>query len=127
MSGGFQKIVLTVALIVFILLIMFIGSVLYQNKYTSAFPPVVASCPDYWLDKESNATNPIDDSQDKTYGSCFNIKNLGNPSCSKEMNFNGDEWSGSDGNCRKYKWAKGCDLTWDGITNNDSICDSSTN
>ena len=48
MAGGFQKIVLTVAIIVFILLLIFIGAVLYQNKYGSAFPPFVSNCPDYW-------------------------------------------------------------------------------
>jgi hypothetical protein len=126
MAGAFQKIVLTVAIVIFIILLMFIGSVLYQNKYSAAFPPVISSCPDYWIDRSSQITNPNDASQSTTYGTCYNVKNLGNPSCSKEMNFNGSAWSGSDGECRKYKWAKGCDLTWDGITNNTNICNTSS-
>jgi uncharacterized protein YxeA len=128
MAGGFQKIVLTVAIIVFILLLIFIGSVLYQNKYGSAFPPFVSNCPDYWLDMEKTVTNVNSDDSDNSKSNikCYNVKNLGNPSCQKEMDFSGDMWSGSDGDCRKYKWAKGCDLTWDGITNNEDICNNSS-
>jgi hypothetical protein len=125
MAGGFQKIVLTVAIIVFILLLIFIGSVLYQNKYGSAFPPFVSNCPDFWLDMEKTATN-VNSDNSKTNVKCYNVKNLGNPSCQKEMSFSGDFWSGSEGDCRKYKWAKGCDLTWDGITNKTDICDTSS-
>ena len=32
------------------------------------------------------------------------------------MDFTGDFWQGSTGDCNKYKWARACDLTWDGIT-----------
>ena len=32
------------------------------------------------------------------------------------MDFNTPYFRGSDGTCNKYKWAKSCDLTWDGIT-----------
>ena len=39
------------------------------------------------------------------------------------MDFTGDHWQGSSGSCNKSKWAKQCDLTWDGITNNDGICE----
>jgi hypothetical protein len=129
MVGGFQKIVLTVAIIVFIVLLIFIASVLYQNKYSSAFPPFVSNCPDYWLDMEKTVTNNTDSDNSgdsKTRVKCYNVKNLGNPSCQREMDFSADMWSGSDGDCNKYKWAKGCDLTWDGITNKDDICDNSS-
>ena len=127
MTGGFQKIVLTVAIIVFILLLIFIGSVLYQNKYGSAFPPIVSNCPDYWLDMEEDTGTNQDGDNSKTKVKCFNAKNLGNKSCQKVMDFSSDMWSGSDGACRKYKWAKACDLTWDGITNKDNICNNSSN
>ena len=39
------------------------------------------------------------------------------------MDFTGDFWQGSTGSCKNYKWAKGCDITWDGITNKPDICD----
>ena len=28
--------------------------------------------------------------------------------------------------CEKYKWAKSCDINWDGITNNNKICTNTT-
>jgi hypothetical protein len=128
MANNFQKIVLMIAIVMFILVMIFVGSVLYQNKFSGAFPPIVSECPDYWIDKQMSLTDPDADSdQVKTSQSCFNTKNLGNTSCSKTMDFTGNFWQGSDGACNKYKWAKGCDLTWDGITNSPSICDDTGN
>lgn len=121
---NFQQIVLTVAIVIFIIIMIFIGSVLYQKKYATTFPPVISQCPDYWIDKDTSD----DPNKDITSASqtCFNIKNLGNTSCSKTMDFTEDFWQGSSGSCNKYKWAKGCDLTWDGITNRPNICDTTS-
>ena len=38
------------------------------------------------------------------------------------MNFTTDEFIGTDGLKNKCNWAKSCDLTWDGITNNSDVC-----
>ena len=38
------------------------------------------------------------------------------------MDFSYSHWNGKDGLCNKYKWAKKCDLTWDGITTSDDAC-----
>ena len=32
------------------------------------------------------------------------------------MNFNQSQFTGSNGTCNKYLWAKKCDLSWDGLT-----------
>jgi len=122
---NFQKIVLTIAIIMFIVLLVFVSSVMYSNKTDVAFPPIISECPDYWLDREITSDSIETSSGSNTVQKCYNIKNLGNPSCDKTMDFTTDFWQGSQGNCRKYKWAKGCDLTWDGITNNSDICDTS--
>jgi hypothetical protein len=122
---NFQKIVLTVAIVIFIIIMIFVGSALYQNKYATTFPPVVSQCPDYWIDNQSSINNPnANSSETQTSQACINVKNLGNTSCSKTMDFTGSFWQGSTGSCNKYKWAKGCDLTWDGITNSPNICDT---
>ena len=122
---NFQKIVLTIAIILFILVLIFIASILYQDKYGKAYPPTIADCPDYWIDQTKTATNNTDDSQDPesaTKTQCINVKNLGKDNCDKTMDFSTENWQGSVGDCRKYKWAKACDLTWDGVTNNTNIC-----
>ena len=124
MISNFQSIILKVAIVIFIICMIFIGTVLYQNKYTALYPPIASTCPDYWLNK------PLDDTDNTSPGSkldptgkqlCYNVKNLGNTSCEKTMDFTTDYWQGSQGDCRKVQWAKKCDLTWDGVTNNDAI------
>lgn len=124
MVFNFQKIVAIIAIIIFIVLMIFIASVLYNNKYGVDFPPTVSECPDYWLDMEKTVTGGDSFGEDSnTIQSCINVKNLGNSSCSKNMDFTEDFWQGTSGNCNKYKWAKACNITWDGITNNNTICD----
>ena len=122
MAYNFQKITLIVALVIFIILMIFIGAVLYKNKYEKKFPPIISSCPDYWIDEEppisANELSNIDVKTTK----CKNIKNLGKVSCSKTMDFKGEFWEGKSGDCNKAKWARNCDLTWDGITNNPDVC-----
>jgi hypothetical protein len=107
--NGFQKTVLTVAVIILIITLVFIGvSLSYASG--SAWPPIVPECPDYWT---------IDGSGNNT--TCVNVKNLG--TCVEQgdkghqiMNFNDPVFSGSNGNCAKYKWADKCNVSWDGIS-----------
>lgn len=107
----FQTITMTVAIVLLVICLLFIGVALYNNKYNMQFPPVIADCPDYWLDISQG---------DET--KCFNKMSLGSSSCSKTMNFSGPFWKGIDGLCRKSQWARKCHLTWDGITNNLDAC-----
>jgi len=123
MEFNFQKIVLSIAIIVFIIMLIFIATVLYKNKYGVNFPPTVSQCPDYWIDQQSPSGSMENSNGANTNNqSCVNVKNLGNVSCDKNMDFTGSFWQGSAGDCNKYKWAKSCDLTWDGITNKPDIC-----
>ena len=108
----FQNIVMIIAIIMLIICLILVGVALYNQKYSSAFPPVVADCPDYWLDKSNGDSS-----------NCENVKNLGSDSCSKTMNFSTSSWTGENGSCNKSRWARACDLTWDGVTNNSSVCE----
>jgi len=79
-------------------------------KNSEEWPPIVADCPDYWM---------IDGSGNNA--KCINVKDLGK--CPPKgddkhltMNFNEDPFIGTNELCAKYKWAKVCDVTWDGIT-----------
>ena len=38
------------------------------------------------------------------------------------MNFSGGAWNGNDSICNKAKWARQCNLSWDGITNSNFGC-----
>lgn len=114
--ADFKKQVIGTAIGLLIFAILVISLLLYSGSSKDTWPPVVSECPDYWIDK-------VD--KDGNSKKCFNIHNLGKSSCEKTMDFSTNPWSGSTGDCRKYKWSKSCRLTWDGITNNSSICDNS--
>lgn len=109
----FQKIILIIAAILLIIALIIFGVSIYNQKYSSVFPPVVAECPDYWESIPGDKNNT---------SNCLNIKNLGSSNCSKTMNFNVPEFSGSNGLCNKKKWAQNCNLTWDGVTNSSKQC-----
>ena len=104
---SFQKIILLVAVIVLIITLVFIGITLSYSKSSQVWPPMVPECPDYWTVDASSI--------------CINTKDLGtcSPKSGEEhltMDFNTSTFTGSNGLCAKYSWAKRCGLSWDGIT-----------
>ena len=107
---NFQRIVLTIAIVLLILCLILIGMVLVNSKSSQQWPPMVGDCPDYWIDTSGNG------------GSCVNVKDLG--TCNfgfgdtkhATMDFTQAPFTGSNGLCSKYKWANSCKLSWDGIT-----------
>jgi hypothetical protein len=103
----FQKTVTTIAIIILIISLCFIGIMLYRAKFNSVYPPSIANCPDYW---------------DVSGNFCVNSMALGNSQCNVPMDFTQPNYSGSSGPCNKYTWAKSCNLTWDGITDNAELC-----
>lgn len=112
--NSFNRIVITIAIIILIILLIIIGIQLYNKKYNTTYPPVTADCPDYWLDESTGNSSK-----------CVNYKNLG--SCNvQEKDFSVPHFSGTQGLCNKKKWARSCNLTWDGITNNTALCSKPT-
>ena len=108
MAGSFQKIVLTIAIILLIISLVIIGIALNKSKEEEAWPPLVGDCPDYWLDLSGNG------------GACVNKLSLGTcniPSAGEDnaMDFTVAPYTGANGLCSKYLWAKNCNVTWDGI------------
>ena len=109
---NFQQLVLLVAVIILVVVLVFIGIALYKARHSVVFPPVVGSCPDYWEEQEQNGVSV-----------CVNTLGLPIGSCKSPMNFSVPPYNGPDGACRKAKWARDCNLTWDGITTNPYVCD----
>ena len=106
---GFQKLILFIAIVILIIALVFIGIALSYSK-DKQWPPMVPECPDYWT---------VDGSGNNT--TCINVKDLG--TCAPQngdkhltMNFNLPAFSGSNEMCAKYKWARNCGLSWDGVT-----------
>lgn len=104
---SFQKIVMIVAIVVLILTLTMIGIALRNQQKNVIFPPVLADCPDYW---EGTVDNKCKRGDVYNKGICPN--NI--------VDFN------AMNNCNKYDWATACEVTWDGISNNPDICDTSS-
>ena len=133
----FQSLVLITAIVILIILLVIIGIALFYQTYSAPWPPKTPLCPDYWVavpgtvdsvSKMADAGNlPFNyadlsgNSFDVSGAVCVNIKNIGTCSAasgSKYLvkDFTGSGFEGSNGACQKYKWAKGCGVSWDGIT-----------
>jgi hypothetical protein len=80
-----------------------------KQKSNMKFPPWPAKCPDYWKVGGD--------------GECINDKRLGKCNNGSEgtidMKFEDNIFKGSDGARYKCKWAKKCNIPWEGI---DSLC-----
>ena len=116
---SFQKVVLTAATVLLIVILVVIGVSLSKASVEENWPPVVGECPDYWVDLSGNGE------------ACFNSHSLGRCNIPKEgnkntMNFNQSPFTGENGVCSKYNWATACKITWDGITSGiKNPCDTS--
>jgi hypothetical protein len=112
----FQSKVVGVACVVLILMLSLIGYLLANSKREAKdWPPTIAVCPDYWEDATGTGKH------------CTNPHNLGKCDISS---------SGSNGvdltaftkpamRCQAGKdFRDKCNLSWDGITNDDNACAS---
>ena len=104
---GFQKTILFASIIILIVALVIIGIALSAAKSAQTWPPITADCPDYF--------------KFNSLGKCVDVKDLG--SCPAQNNdkhltidFNLPSFTGTDGACNKYNWAKACNVAWDGIT-----------
>ena len=109
----FYKNIFVSTILSVIILLVIVGVIMYNSKDTQIFPPILSFCPDYY-----NLDNGI----------CVNtgIWNTANTECNN-LNFNDPKYTvlgtGIDsGLCAKKTVATDCRITWDGITNNYSIC-----
>ena len=113
---SFQSTILTIAIIVLIIVLILIGIMLSKSSNSAVdWPPIVGDCPDYWIDTSTGS--------EESGSACLNTKSLGTcniPSRSSltpnNKDFSVAPFTGSNSTCAKYKWAKNCAVTWDGIT-----------
>jgi hypothetical protein len=111
----FYKNIFISAILSAIILLVIIAVVMYYTKKKQIFPPTISSCPDYYN---------INDN-----GECVNGETwtLTDESKCNFINFETEEYTiqgtgPTSGICLKKRWADGCGISWDGITNNYSIC-----
>jgi hypothetical protein len=114
----FQSKVVGIACVVLIVMLSLIGYLLANSKgEAKEWPPTIAVCPDYWEDATGTGEH------------CTNPHNLGrcNDAATKPGG-GGVDWRFAQKPSMRC-WAsrvfrEDCDLSWDGITNDDNACAS---
>jgi hypothetical protein len=116
--ASFQKIVLTIAVIILVIILVIIGYLLAKPSSSNAWPPIIGQCPDYWVDFSGNGANCVNV---QSLGDCsgngnINCPNAINNTPSSGMNFNTGAYTDTqNGLCNKYNWASTNGITWDGV------------
>lgn len=110
----FYKNLLISTILSALILLAIVAFIIYTNKHKEIYPPIISNCPDYYNLNEA--------------GKCVNTGVWKNSDDSCNMiDFSGNIYTatGTDktsGLCRKKLKALDCKITWDGLTNNFSIC-----
>lgn len=125
--SNFYTLVLTIAIIVLILLLGYMGWLLSKQKTTDEFPKLRTSCPDFWkVDPGDNGkvfcirpegTDALNNGGTKTNTELFE-KASGVDTTKNGFDTTDVGWA-SAGNavCGKQKWANANKITWDTVTN----------
>ena len=134
----FHVIVLSIATIILILLLIFIGILLSKGNTNLAYPPNYGICPDYWsIEEESGkCVIPAFSADAVNIGNIYGPDPGPNPSLvdsiintpgysyvvddqvvTHYIDFNDDGWTGV---CSKQKWANEHGIVWDGVSNYNS-------
>lgn len=120
----FYLIVLSVAIILLIIILAYIGIYGMNEKTKSAFPPVKYDCPDYWQKNEdgecvipkSGPNMGAFDGGDTTPGSRSDMTGINNDN--DAINFEDAGWSAmGSSRCSQKKWANDNNIVWDTVSN----------
>jgi hypothetical protein len=117
--SNFYTLVLTIAVVILILLLGYLGWIMSKQKVTDDFPKLKTSCPDFWVVSDDgsgkvfcqqpSAENALNKGKDLSGASGI----IGNKFDTTDAG-----WA-SAGNavCGKQKWANAQGISWDTVTN----------
>jgi hypothetical protein len=140
---GFYTTVLSIASIILILLLTYVGILLYYAKSDEVYPPYQKPCPDYWdIDASGNCIYPPTTSERNRGGLVARsgqpagminpaaaastatpgvIQYQQSPSVAAAINFNDAGWktiyNKKNELCNKKYWADAYNVEWDGVRN----------
>lgn len=142
---AFYLIVLSIAAILLILILTYIGIVMSNNKNKKgSYPPQSGSCPDYWsistvdassciipVKTDRNAGTKTVDASGRSMTSVYDASGklllnatntAGINASTKSINFGDAKWttSGVSALCAQKNWANTFGIVWDGVTNYNS-------
>ncbi len=117
----FYVIVPSIAIIILILILTYIGIQMVNKKTASGqnvFPPQYSNCPDYWqLNNDKKCVVPQPGARNS-----ISATSLSNSPPSgydgSTIDFNNSGWAAT-GNpiCKQKMWANSNNVTWDGVSN----------
>ena len=115
---NFYKFISLLAIVVLIICLAFVATALQTSSSEKVFPPHISECPDFYVknaNDECVAQFDVSGTSDDGF-SCQsrNFKTYINPGMGLHS-----------GICKKKNWAKNCGVNWDGITNNNDVCNIS--
>lgn len=131
----FQKKIITIGGIVLIIATIFLLLIVRNTLEKATWPPIKPECPDYWDVSINSLTSTKTCINNSRVNECKNDwpKNDTTPGwCTTGLTENklitelGGLSKQEDVDCAKNLWAKYEGITWDGITNNNRICENST-
>lgn len=123
--SNFYTLVLTIAIVILIVVLGYLGWVMSKAKVSDEFPKLRTSCPDLWT-VENGSTGEVFCVQ-PTSGSLNRGENVDTKKpietasgavSGNKFNTNDDGWA-SAGNavCGKQKWANAHGIKWDTVSN----------
>tara|TARA_Y100000389_G_scaffold142713_1_gene140785 strand:+ start:19868 stop:20311 length:444 start_codon:yes stop_codon:yes gene_type:complete len=138
----FQKTVMITCIILLVIALGILAGLIHLTSQNTTHPPNINSCPDYWDSKidsqgkqrcqNNSAINhckndwPKPSSTHSGAGFCTDPDGLEPdtdiPGIWNDDDIKYNEKDKTDINCMKYIWANYEGVTWDGITNNKTIC-----
>jgi hypothetical protein len=124
---SFQKNVAVSALVVLSICLIIVGIILLRMRKNVKFPANIGQCPDYFdVVKDGDSIKCEFKHQNNDVSRFYENKGVGQKRnvdgipCSEIAPYD-SKYVGIKGNEAKCRWAKQCDVTWDGITNR-GIC-----
>jgi hypothetical protein len=134
---SFYLTVASIAVIILILMLTYVGVLLYYTKTSDTFPPMRNQCPDYWELTDSNKCVFPANSASKNRGSLKSdattpaLINLTTEPRLKDVvvasggkshfDMNSEVWNNLYGKkgelCNKKYWANLNNISWDGVSN----------
>lgn len=107
--NSFNKTVLVVASVILIIALLILAYVIYvlDHNPDAKFPPVEGNCPDFWTSDFKHGINY-----------CENKLKIGSDHRSLCNRFS-PQVVNTD--CKRWSLATNCEITWDGITNNNKL------
>jgi len=118
----FKFAILLVAIIALIIGLTSVAVLLSKGDIKSEWPPFISKCPDEY-EYNTSVSDRCTPKYPNILPSTVPTSTLGGETNCSIFNPAHEDFDGVQGNCNKKKWAGDCDVSWDGVRGNESLCE----